>query len=46
MENAESVAFIRQFIDACVRADPDEFAKLFYRRCDLVEFALASYQGT
>jgi len=29
VENAESVAFIRQFIDACVRADPDEFASYF-----------------
>lgn len=29
MESAESIAFIRQFIDACVRADPDEFASYF-----------------
>lgn len=29
MEAAESVALIRQFIEACVRADPDEFASYF-----------------
>ena len=29
MDNSECVAFIRQFIDACVRADCDEFASYF-----------------
>jgi limonene-1,2-epoxide hydrolase len=29
MDNAESIAFVRQFIQACVRADPDEFASYF-----------------
>ena len=29
MERAESVALIRNFIEACVRADPDEFAGYF-----------------
>lgn len=29
MENAESIAFVRQFIEACVRAEPDEFASYF-----------------
>jgi len=29
LEAAESVAFIRRFIDACVRADPDDFASYF-----------------
>ena len=29
MENADSIAFIRRFIDACVRADPDDFASHF-----------------
>lgn len=29
MENVESIAFIGQFIEACVRADPDEFASYF-----------------
>ena len=29
MENLESVELIRQFIDVCVRADPDEFASYF-----------------
>ena len=29
VENAESIAFIRRFIDACVRADPEEFASYF-----------------
>jgi limonene-1,2-epoxide hydrolase len=29
VQNAESIIFIRQFIDACVRADPDEFASYF-----------------
>lgn len=29
MQPAESVALIRQFIEACVRAEPDEFAAYF-----------------
>jgi len=29
LENAESIALIRRFIEACVRADPDEFAAYF-----------------
>jgi len=29
MERAESIALIRSFIEACVRADPDEFAGYF-----------------
>jgi limonene-1,2-epoxide hydrolase len=29
MENAESIALIRRFVEACVRADPDEFASYF-----------------
>jgi hypothetical protein len=29
LENAESIAFIRQFIEPCVRAGPDEFASCF-----------------
>jgi limonene-1,2-epoxide hydrolase len=29
LQNKESVAFIRRFIEACVRADPDEFASYF-----------------
>jgi limonene-1,2-epoxide hydrolase len=29
MENAESRAFVREFIGACVRADADEFASYF-----------------
>ncbi len=29
MENAESIALIRRFLEACVRADPDEFAAFF-----------------
>lgn len=29
MENAESIIFIRRFLEACVRADPDEFAGYF-----------------
>ncbi len=29
MNNAESILLIRNFIDACVRADPDEFASYF-----------------
>jgi limonene-1,2-epoxide hydrolase len=29
MEKAESIAVIRSFIEACVRADPDEFAGYF-----------------
>ena len=29
MEQAESIALVRQFLDACVRADPDEFASYF-----------------
>ncbi len=29
MENPENVALIRRFIEACVRADPDEFASYF-----------------
>lgn len=29
MHGEESVAFIRSFIEACVRADPDEFASYF-----------------
>lgn len=29
MESTESINFIRKFIDACVRADPDEFASYF-----------------
>jgi len=29
MHDAESIALIRNFIDACVRADPDEFASYF-----------------
>lgn len=30
MKNVESIALIRNFIDACVRADPDEFASYFH----------------
>ncbi len=29
MENSESITFIRRFIEACARADPDEFATFF-----------------
>jgi len=29
MERAESIALIRSFIEACVRADPEEFASYF-----------------
>jgi limonene-1,2-epoxide hydrolase len=29
MEKAESIALIQSFIEACVRADPDEFASYF-----------------
>jgi limonene-1,2-epoxide hydrolase len=29
LTSEESVAFIRRFIEACVRADPDEFASYF-----------------
>ena len=29
MDNTESIKFIRRFIDACVRAEPDEFASYF-----------------
>ncbi len=29
MENADHIALIRRFLDACVRADPDEFASYF-----------------
>lgn len=29
MEKAESIALIRSFIEACARADPDEFAGYF-----------------
>jgi uncharacterized protein (TIGR02246 family) len=29
LQNQESIAFIRRFIEACVRADPDEFASYF-----------------
>ncbi len=29
MDNTEAVALIRRFIEACVRADPDEFASYF-----------------
>jgi limonene-1,2-epoxide hydrolase len=29
MNNAGSIALIRNFIDACIRADPDEFANYF-----------------
>lgn len=29
MENSDNIAFIRRFIEACVRADPDEFASYF-----------------
>jgi len=29
LTNEESIAFIREFIAACVRADPDEFAGFF-----------------
>jgi limonene-1,2-epoxide hydrolase len=29
LDNAESVALIRRFIEACVRADPDDFASYF-----------------
>jgi limonene-1,2-epoxide hydrolase len=29
LENAEKIVFIRQFIEACVRANPDEFASYF-----------------
>ncbi|HTW50137.1 MAG TPA: limonene-1,2-epoxide hydrolase family protein [Acidobacteriaceae bacterium] len=29
MTNEESIAFIRKFIETCVRADPDEFAGFF-----------------
>jgi limonene-1,2-epoxide hydrolase len=29
LKNADRIAFIRGFIDACVRADPEEFAAYF-----------------
>ena len=29
MEDAEKIQFIREFLEACVRADPDEFATYF-----------------
>ena len=29
MNNAENIALIRRFIEACARADPDEFAGFF-----------------
>jgi limonene-1,2-epoxide hydrolase len=29
MENTAAINFIRQFIEVCVRADPDEFANYF-----------------
>ena len=29
MDNAESIALIRRFLEACVRADPEEFASYF-----------------
>lgn len=29
MKNSESIAFIRRFLDACVRADPEDFASYF-----------------
>jgi limonene-1,2-epoxide hydrolase len=29
LENLESLALVRRFIEACVRADPDEFAGYF-----------------
>ncbi|HTU43622.1 MAG TPA: nuclear transport factor 2 family protein [Bryobacteraceae bacterium] len=29
MENVNNIALITQFIEACVRADPDEFASYF-----------------
>ncbi len=29
MENVESIALIRRFIEACVRADPEEFGSYF-----------------
>ncbi len=29
MDNLESIALIRRFLEACVRADPDEFASYF-----------------
>jgi limonene-1,2-epoxide hydrolase len=29
MENAEGIALIRRFIEACVRADPEEFGSYF-----------------
>lgn len=29
MQETESIIFIRRFLDACVRADPDEFASYF-----------------
>lgn len=29
LDNTEKIVFIRQFIEACVRADPDEFASYF-----------------
>ena len=29
LENMENIALVRQFIGACVRADPDEFASYF-----------------
>jgi limonene-1,2-epoxide hydrolase len=29
LTNEETIAFIRKFIEACVRADPDEFAAFF-----------------
>jgi limonene-1,2-epoxide hydrolase len=29
LEETESIALIRRFIEACVRADPDEFASYF-----------------
>jgi limonene-1,2-epoxide hydrolase len=29
MESGESISFIRSFLEACVRADPEEFASYF-----------------
>jgi len=29
LDKADSIAFIRRFIDSCVRADPEEFASYF-----------------
>jgi limonene-1,2-epoxide hydrolase len=29
LENAEKIAFIRRFIEVCVRAEPEEFASYF-----------------